>query len=168
MTLRGFLACYLGAVVIVGGVGASAYQGLQRRHAAMEAAATPKPVAVAEATQDTAPVPVQAPAAVAAPPMPTPVAPVAAPSARPLPKLRPHGTTTVAANPKPWPRVASAHTTVHQPPRVVHNEAPVYQPQPYGPPPEMQYYASPAYYPYGSYYGYGYYPPRYRYYYRSY
>src|SRR5579871_2344716 len=100
MTLRGFLACYLGAVVIVGGVGASTYQGLQRRHAAMEAVATPKPVAVAEATQDTTPVAVQAPAVVAAPPAPTPVA---APTARPLPKLRPHVATTVAANPKPWP-----------------------------------------------------------------
>jgi hypothetical protein len=168
MTLRGFLACYLGAVVIVGGVGASAYQGLQRRHAAIEAVATPKPVAVAEATQDTTPAAVPAPATVATPPAPALVAPATAPGARPLPKLRPHVTTTVAANPKPWPRVASVHTTMHQPPRVAHNEVPAYQPQPYGPPPEMQYYASPAYYPYGGYYGYGYYPPRYRYYYRSY
>jgi hypothetical protein len=169
MRLRGFLACYLGAVVIIGGVGASAYQGLQHRHAAMEALAKPKPVAVAEATTEATPPP--APLAAAAVTPPAPVVAAAPPTARALPKLRPHVATAVASNPKPWPRVA--HGPARQPPRTAHNEVarnepPMYQPQPYSPPPEIQYYASPAHYPYGGYYGgYGYYPPRYGYY-RSY
>jgi hypothetical protein len=173
MTLRGFLACYLGAVAVIGGVGATAYQGLQHRHAAMEALATPKPVAVAEATHDATPPPAPPAAAAVTPSAPAPGVVAAAPTARALPKLRPHVATAVASSPKPWPRVAVTHAPTHQPPRTTHNEvarneAPNYHPQPYGPPPEMQYYASPAYYPYGGYYGgYGYYPPRYGYY-RSY
>ena len=172
MTLRGFLACYLGAVVVVGGVGASAYQGLRQRHAAMDALTTPKPVTVAEATQDATPTP--APPVATVPPLAPPrVVAAAQPAARALPKLRPHVATAVPSNPKPWPRVAVTHAPPRQPPRTAHNEvarneAPNYQPPPYGPPPEMQYYASPAHYPYGGYYGgYGYYPPRYGYY-RSY
>jgi hypothetical protein len=173
MTLRGFLACYLGAVVVVGGVGASAYQGLRNRHAALEAVATPKPVAVAEATPDATPPPAPPHAAALTPPAHVPVVAATPPAARALPKLRPHVATAVASNPKPWPRVTVTHAPARQPPRTVHNEvarneAPNYQPPPYGPPPEMQYYASPAHYPYGGYYGgYGYYPPRYGYY-RSY
>jgi len=171
MTLRGFLACYLGAVVVIGGVGASAYQGLRHRHAAPEAVATPKPIAVAEATPEAPPPPTPPVAAAVTPP--APVVAAAPPTARALPKLRPHVATAVASNPKSWPRVAATHAPAHQPPRTAHNEVarnepPIYQPQPYGPPPEMQYYASPARYPYGGYYGgYGYYPPRYGYY-RSY
>jgi hypothetical protein len=175
MTLRGFLAYYLGAVTVVGGVGASAYQELHRRHAAMEAVATPKPVVVAEATHDATPPPAPPVAAAVTPPAPAPVVAAAPPTARALPKLRPHVATAVASNPKPWPRVAVTHAPPRQPPRTAHNEiarneASVYQAQPYGPPPEMPYgyYASPAYYPYAGYYGgYGYYPPRYGYY-RSY
>jgi hypothetical protein len=173
MTLRGFLACYLGAVVVVGGVGASAYQGLRHRHAAMDALTTPKPVAVAEVTHDATPPPSAPNAAAITPARPAPAVASAPPAARAVPKLRPHVATAATANPKPWPRVAVAHTPAHQAPRTAHNEiarneAPNYQPQPYGPPPEMQYYASPAHYPYGGYYGgYGYYPPRYGYY-RSY
>jgi hypothetical protein len=172
MTLRGFLACYLGAVAVIGGVGTSAYQGLRHRHAALEALATPKPVVVAEATHAATP-PAPPVAAAVTPPVPAPVVAAAPPTARALPKLRPHVATAVPSNPKPWPRVAVTRTPARQPPRVARNEvarneAPSYQPQPYGPPPEMQYYASPAYYPYGGYYGgYGYYPPRYGYY-RSY
>jgi hypothetical protein len=173
MTLRGFLACYLGAVVVAGGVGASAYQGLRHRHAAMEAQAMPKPVAVAEAIPDATPPPAPPVAATQTPRVPAPVVAAVPPTARALPKLRPHAAAAVASNPKPWPRVAVTHAPAHQPPRTAHNEVarnepPMYQPQPYGPPPEMQYYASPAHYPYGGYYGgYGYYPPRYGYY-RSY
>jgi hypothetical protein len=172
MTLRGFVACYLGAVVVVGGVGASAYQGLRHRHAAMDALTTPKPVEVADATHDATPPPAP-PVAVLPPLAPARVVAAAPPAARALPKLRPHVATAVPSNPKPWPRVAVAHAPAHQPPRATHNdvarnEPPSYQPPPYGPPPEMQYYASPAHYPYGGYYGgYGYYPPRYGYY-RSY
>jgi hypothetical protein len=169
MTLRGFVACYLGAVVVVGGVGASAYQGLRHRHAAMDALTTPKPVEVADATHDATPPPAAPPVAMLPPLAPARVVAAAPPAARALPKLRPHVATAVPSNPKPWPRVAVAHAPAHQPPRATHNdvarnEPPSYQPPPYGPPPEMQYYASPAHYPYG---GYGYYPPRYGYY-RSY
>ena len=173
MTLRGFLACYLGAVVVIGGVGASAYQELRHRHAALEAVATAKPVALADATHEATPPPAPPLDATVTPRTPAPIVAAAPPPARALPKLRPHVPTAVASNPKPWPRVAVTHAPVRQPPRTAHtevarNEASNYQPPPYGPPPEMQYYASPAHYPYGGYYGgYGYYPPRYGYY-RSY
>ena len=48
MTMRGFLLCYLGTVMVVGAAGAGTYHTLVQRHAATEAA-TAQPVAVAEA-----------------------------------------------------------------------------------------------------------------------
>ena len=75
MTMRGFLACYLGAVAIVGITGASAYHGLQRRHEATQLASVTLPAPVAEA-----PPPAAAPPAIAtmAATEPKAVAPAAA------------------------------------------------------------------------------------------
>jgi hypothetical protein len=152
MTMRGFLACYLGAVTVVGATGASAYYELQRRHEATQVAAlTPTPFVVE------APAPVVAPAQVApavivepkavVPPLAAPVA--AEPkAAAPWPKLRPH----VVAQSKPRPHVTTAHAQYLPPP-------------PPPPPPVLYRYAYPTYSAYGPYYPYySYYYPGFGYY----
>jgi hypothetical protein len=135
MTMRGFLACYLGAVALVGATGASAYHELQRRHEAVKLAAAPPPapvisIPVLEATPP-------APAVVA----PTPSTPVAEPQvATPqLPKLRPH----VVAQARPVRRLR---------PHVAPVQSPYWPP----PPPPAIRYAYPVYSAYGGYYPYFY------------
>ena len=179
MTMRGFLACYLGVVVAVGAVGGSAYEGLRHRHAAMEMAAA-KPISVAEATPAIVapPAPSPVPAVTPTIPAPAPAATVAstpttspaAPPAQPpntasWPKLRPHVATAVAPRRPVWPRTAVAHAPAHHQTIIARSEAPVYASEPYAPPPppppSMQYYGYPGYYPYGGYYAYY---PRYGYY----
>jgi hypothetical protein len=161
MTMRGFLAYYLGTVMVIGAAGASTYHVLVLRHAATEAAATTaKPAVVAEAVpQDVA---LPAPAA---------TAPQAEPlHVRPMPKLRPHVAT--AGRPAlrhPLRTVAAEHAATHRPTAVaaLRREVPVYRPAPYMAPPRLappavSYYAYPAYSPYAGYYSYypryGYYP----------
>ncbi len=144
MTMRGFLACYLGAVAFVGATGASTYHELQRRQDAVK---------LATATL-TAPV-ISVPVVAAIPPVPGADAPtLPTPAAEPkiatsqLPKLRPH----VVAQAKPLPRLRPHATPVHEPS------------WPPPPPPDIRY-AYPAYPAYSA-YG-GYYPnyyPRYGYY----
>jgi hypothetical protein len=162
MTMRGFLAYYLGTVMVIGAAGASTYHVLVLRHAVTEAAATPaKPVVVAEtAPQDAAP-PTPAPAATV--PLPEPL------HVRLVPKLRPH----VATAGRPIPRhplrtVSAEHSAAHRPTAVaaLRREVPVYRPAPYMAPPRLAppavgYYAYPAYSPYAGYYTYY---PRYGYY----
>jgi hypothetical protein len=162
MTLRGFLAYYLGTVMVIGAAGASTYHVLVLRHAATEAAApTAKPVVTAEVL----PQDVAQPA-----PAPTATMPLAEPlHLRPMPKLRPH----VAAAGRPVLRhplrtVAAEHSAAHRPTAVaaLRREVPVYRPAPYMAPPRLappavRYYAYPAYSPYPGYYSYY---PRYGYY----
>jgi hypothetical protein len=143
MTMRGFLACYVVAVMFVGAAGASAYHELLHRPEAMDPAALTSvaPVISIPAAEATA----LAPAIVAS----TSLAPVAA-AAKPrlattqLPKLRPH----IVAQAKPLPRLPSQLTTAHSPS----------WPPPPSPQPVVRY----GYSAYGGYYQY-YYPP-YRYY----
>ena len=162
MTMRGFLAYYLGTVMVIGAAGAGTYHALVLRHAATEAAATPaKPVVEAEtALQDVAP-PAPAPAA---------TVPLAEPlHVRPVPKLRPHVTAAGRSIVRhPLRTVAAEHSTAHRPTTVasLRREVPVYRPAPYMAPPRLappavSYYAYPAYSPYAGYYTYY---PRYGYY----
>ena len=146
MTMRGFLACYLGAVAIIGITGASAYHELQRRHAAAQIAAATLPAPVAEAPPPEAAAPAIATTAAAEPKAvaPTPVKPVASNPkvAAPWPRLRPH----VMARARPRPRVTTEHAE-YLPPLL-----------PPSPPPMAYGYAypAPAYPAYGGYYPYYY------------
>jgi hypothetical protein len=163
MTMRGFLACYLGAVAIVGITGASAYHGLQRRHEATQLASVTLPAPVAEA-----PPPAAAPPAIAtmAATEPKAVAPAAANPVpnegkvtAPWPRLRPH----VVARAKPRPHVTTDHAQ-YLPPRFATEPAQYLPPPPPSPPPMAYGYAYPPPYPgYGSGY-YPYYYVRYGYY----
>ena len=130
MTMRGFLACYLGAVALVGATGASAYHELQRRQEAVKLAAAPPPAPVISIPVEEATPP--APAVVA----PTPSMPVAEPQvATPqLPKLRPH----VVAQARPVRRLR---------PHVAPVQSPYWPP----PPPPAIRYAYPVYSAYGGY-----------------
>jgi hypothetical protein len=142
MTTRRFLMLYLGAVVVVGATGASAYQALLRLHATTPAT----PAASAVVAQADTP---------SAPAIATPASEPA--QAASLPKLRP----PLAAASKPLPphrkRVVVAHAPAHRPSPP---DSPwAYPPPP--PPPGSGYYAYPARYPYPDYYPYY---PRYGYY----
>ena len=129
MTMRGFLACYLGTMTAVAVAGIGAHQALRDRPV-VEATA---PMVVAEQTLDVVP-PLAAPSVKAAAPQ-TP---------------RPHRHSAA-------PRQV-AHRPVHRPtvvgslPRAIYPTGPYAAPPP--PPPPGRYYVDPAYYPYG-----GYYPP---------
>ena len=175
MTMRGFLLCYLGTVMVVGAAGAGTYHTLVQRHAATEAA-TAQPVAVAEAAPpDT---PQVAPPQVGGSPAPaaaTTTSPVERSHAaetthvRPVPKLRPH--IMVAARPAlrhPAHSAVADHLPAHRPAVVAmaRPEVPVYRPAPYASPPRLSspavgYRVYPAYPPYAGYYPYY---PRYGYY----
>lgn len=148
MTMRGFLACYLGAVAIAGITGASAYHELQRRHAATQiASAAALPVAVAEVPPPETAAPAIPTTAAAEPKAvaPAPAKPVASQSkvAARWPRLRPH----VVARAKPRPRVTTDRAEYLPP-----------QPPPPSPPPMAYGYAypAPAYPAYGGYYPYYY------------
>ena len=150
MTTRGFLMWYVGAVIVVGGAGASAYQALLRLHAATPAA--PVAVAQADVPPPTSAIPTLAPA-------PEP------PQAASLPKLRPHLAATSKSLPLHRKRVAAGHAPVRRPNAIVsaRREIPPDSPWAYPPPPPpgLGYYAYPARYPYPGYYPYY---PRYGYY----
>jgi hypothetical protein len=157
MTMRGFLAWYLGAVMVVGAAGASTYHVLLQRHAAAETAAA-KPIAVADETPPEA-----------LPPIATPSGPGSAATKRwdepshvmREPRLRPH--VAVATRPAlrhPLRTVAAAHAAPHRPTVVAtRREVPIYRPAPYAPsalrsPPAVGYYPYVAYDPYTGYYSY--------------
>jgi hypothetical protein len=164
MTVRGFVACYLGIVLAIGAAGASTFHALQRRHAAEEAAAATSVVVAAAAPQSVTPA--LAPAAV-------PAAKATETSrATQVPHLRPR--ITVEA------RTAFRHplhvqTAKHLPLRrpavvaVVRNDMPMARPARYAAlpprqPPVAGYSAYPAYPAYAPYGAYSPYYPTYRYY----
>jgi hypothetical protein len=146
---------YLGAVIVVGATGASAYQALLRLHAATSATSA-APAAVAQA--DALP-----PAVEITTPAPAPAQTAS------LPKLRPPLATASKALPVHRKRVVVAHTPPHRPtavasaPREIPPDSPWAYPPPPPPPPPPGYghYAYPARYPYPGYYPYY---PRYGYY----
>jgi hypothetical protein len=146
MTMRGFLACYFGAVVAVAATGVGAYQSLRDRPVP-EASV---PIVEAEQTP-----PVALPQAAPAPP--------AKASLPQLPKLRRH----VAATPKTLAQHRPPVAPPARRPVVISSAHPdIYPSEPYhpAPPPPGRYYADPADYPYpGPYMNYprpyGYYRP---------
>jgi hypothetical protein len=143
MTTRGFLLCYTGAVILVAGVGASAYQALQHQRAM-----TSTPAAIAEAEL---------------PPAAETLAPDTTQTA-PAPKPRPHVVRTTKPNAPDHRRAMIAHAPARRPATIAstHRLVPPGGPWPYAgppPPPYPGFYAYPAQYP-------DYYPyyPRYGYY----
>jgi len=177
MTVRGFLAWYLGAITFVGVSGASGYQALLHRHAMVAASTPTEPQVVADASPVPAAVPpapsvaaeAQAPApSSSAPATPAPStqasnsspAPAAPASNNPPASPKAHAqVSTATALPRLRPPVS--HAPGHRTATVVHSTTPIYPTQPYAQPPAVTYYAYPAYYPYAGYYAYY---PRYRYY----
>jgi hypothetical protein len=146
MTARGFLLCYAGAVILVAGVGASAYQALQ--HQRVAASASPAPVAVAEAE----------------PPSGGATSSPETTQAPPATKPRPHVVKAAKPNVPDHQRATIAHLPARRPATIASARrlVPPGGPWPYAappPPPYPGFYAYPAQYP-------DYYPyyPRYGYY----
>ncbi len=126
MTLRGFLLCYLGSVLLVGTAGASGYHLLARHRAQVAARETPEPSSAISVTPAIAAVQpltpngdlVQAPhpAASNGPPNPAASSPHRRTAALPLslPPLRPHIAAAGAGYSRAWPaerRVAQQSTS---------------------------------------------------------
>jgi hypothetical protein len=154
MTMRGFLACYVGAVAVAGITGASAYHELQRRHEAAQLASATPPAPVAEAPPPAAALPPIATVASAEPKaiVPAPAKPaMKEPKATQWPTLRPH----IVARARPRPHVTTEHAQYL--PRPAAEQAGYLPPPPPSSPPPMAYgYAYSPYPPYGGYYPYYY------------
>ena len=184
MTVRGFLMCYLGAVLLVGSAGAAGYHALERHHAQLAARATAEPPAAASPALALAQAQPDAPISGLSEPSPLPAGNdqtetvpeqyhrVAGPRALSVPPLRPHIATADHA-PRPEHRPiarAVAARPIHRPAtlaRVTQVVPRRYVPplRPAGgyaepPPPSVAYYAYPGYRAYQP--GYAYYYPYYR------